>query len=153
VQAQESGTFAPVATTHVISAHPFLLLWEWANIEYERKISPTGSLGAAGSWLTVDDGDTTYRSLAGFYRYYPQGAALSGFYIGGRFGIHHGDGKDDSGHVFGLGIDVGYGWLLGAKRTFYVGLGIGATRLFGGDLDEGSLTLPSIRLLNVGFSF
>jgi hypothetical protein len=59
---------------------------------------------------------------------------------------------DDEGSAFGFGFDVGYSWLLGAERKFYIGLGIGATRLFGGDIDE-SVTLPSIRLLNVGIAF
>lgn len=52
-----------------------------------------------------------------------------------------------------LGVDVGYSWLMGSKRNFYIGIGIGATRLFGGDIEDGSATIPSLRLLNVGFAF
>jgi len=153
VEGQESAMRPPVPHDQVISANPFLLLWEWANVEYERKISPTATWGLAGSWLSLDGGDESYKSLNGFLRYYPQGAALSGFYIGGRMGIHQVSDRDDEGHAFGLGIDVGYSWVMGVKRNFYVGLGIGATRLFGGDIDDGSVTIPSVRLLNVGFAF
>jgi hypothetical protein len=158
-QAQETGSKTPVAQNQVISANPFLLLWEWANVEYERKISPTGTVGVAGSWVSLDDGHETYKSLNGFYRYYPQGAALTGFYLGGRLGFFgvsdddDADAADGDGHAFGFGIDVGYSWLMGANRNFYLGIGIGATRLFAGDLDDDSVTLPTIRLLNVGFAF
>jgi len=157
VQAQVEGTRAPVLHNQVISANPFLLLGEWFNAEYERKIAPTATVGVIGSRVSFDDGDAVYTSLNGFFRYYPQGAALSGFYMGGRLGVHQGsvdDGyEDDEGHTYGLGVDIGYSWLLGESRTFYIGLGIGASRLFGGDLDDGRVVIPSIRLINVGFAF
>ncbi len=63
------------------------------------------------------------------------------------------DNADDEGHVYGLGVDIGYSWLLGAKRNFYIGMGIGATRLFGGDAADERVILPSIRLINVGIAF
>ncbi len=150
---QEAGSRTPVPHDQVLSANPFLFLWEWANVEYERKISPTSTVGVAGSWVSLDDGDESYKSLNGFYRYYPQGAALVGFYLGGRLGFHGVSDEDDEGHAFGLGVDVGYSWLMGANRKFYMGIGIGATRLFGGDIEDGSVTIPSLRLLNVGFAF
>jgi hypothetical protein len=154
VEAQQTGTRDPVPHDHVLSANPFLLLFEWANAEYEHKISSTGTVGLAGSWISLDEGDEDYRSLNAFYRYYPQGAALTGFYFGGHGGIHHvSDIVDEDVTVFGLGIDVGYNWLLGANRNFYIGLGIGATRLFGGDLENESGTIPTIRLLNIGWAF
>ncbi len=154
VEAQEAGTREPVPHDQVLSANPFLILFEWANLEFEQKVSSTGTVGVAGSWISFDEGDEEYRSLNGFYRYYPQGAALTGFYFGGHLGLHHVSEIDDEDvTVFGLGIDVGYNWLLGANRNFYIGLGIGATRLFGGDLDDGSATIPTIRLLNIGWAF
>jgi hypothetical protein len=48
---------------------------------------------------------------------------------------------------------VGYNWLLGANRNFYIGMGIGAIRLFGGDLGDSSETIPTLRLLNIGWAF
>ena len=153
VSAQEEGTKVPVPHNQVISANPFLLLWEWTNVEYERKISDMATVGAAGSWISLDGGDEDYFSLSGFYRYYPQGAALSGFYLGGSAGFYRVSDSDDEGHAYGIGVDIGYSWLFGVKRNFYVSLGFGATRRFGGDIEEGSVTLPSVRLLNIGFAF
>lgn len=152
-EAQDEGTRTPVQHDQVISANPFLLLWEFANVEYERKISPSGTVGVVGSTLSLDDGDARYTSLNGFYRYYSQGAALTGFYLGGRLGFHKGSAEDEDVHAYGLGIDVGYSWLLGSNRNFFIGIGIGATRLFGGDVDEGRVVIPSLRLLNIGFAF
>jgi len=156
-QAQEEGSKNPVAHEQVFSANPFLLLYEWWNVEFERKISPKSTVGIIGSRVLFEDddgdGDITYNSLNGFFRYYPQGAALSGFYFGGRLGIHQGSDEFDEGHAYGLGVDIGYSWLLGSNRNFYIGLGIGASRLFGGDLEEDRVVIPSIRLINVGFAF
>ncbi|MBT8396130.1 MAG: DUF3575 domain-containing protein [Gemmatimonadetes bacterium] len=152
-QAQEEGTRAPVPHNQVVSANPFLILFEWFNGEYERKISPTTTLGVGASRLSLDDGDESYTGLNGFLRYYPQGAALSGFSFGGRLGFHNVSEDDEDGEAFALGVDLGYSWLLGSKRNFYIGLGIGATRLFGGDIDGGRVVIPSIRLINLGFAF
>ena len=153
VEAQQPGTKAPVPHDQVLSANPFLLLWEWTNVEYERKITPTGTVGLAGSWISLDEGDEEYKSLNAFYRYYPQGAALDGFYLGGRAGVHQVSDIDDEGTAFGLGIELGYNWLLGQNRNFYIGLGVGAIRLFGADLEDDSATIPTIRLVNVGWAF
>jgi hypothetical protein len=62
---------------------------------------------------------------------------------------------EESGDFFGFGLDVGYSWLLGAQERFAVSLGAGAVRLFGGDLEDAdvNLTLPTIRLINVGVAF
>lgn len=151
VQAQE-GVREPVPHDHVISANPLILLAGWFNAEYERKLMETLTVGIAGGWLDLDEDD--YTSVNGFLRFYPQGAAFTGFYLGGRAGVHNVDsGENDSNTALGIGVDIGYSWLLGPSRAFYVGLGIGATRLFSGDLGDASATIPSIRLINVGISF
>jgi hypothetical protein len=154
-QAQEAGTRIPVPHEQVLSANPFLLLWEWVNVEYERKMSPTTTWGISGGRIAFDDGEESYNSLHGFLRYYPQGAALSGFSLGGRLGLHHvtDEEDDDSENAFGLGVDIGYSWLLGADRNFYIGIGVGATRLFGGDVGSDRVVIPSVRVLNIGWAF
>lgn len=154
--AQTPGLRAPVPHDQVLSANPFLLLGEWVNIEFERKIGPAGTVGAMGSWLSLDadKGDVDLTSLNFFSRFYPQGAALSGFFLEGRLGVYRGSGVDDSGHAFGFGVHVGYSWLMGATKKFYLSMGVGATRLFGGDMPDGvSPTLPDIRLMKIGVAF
>jgi len=148
----QEGTREPVSHRHVISGNPLILLAGWFNAEYETKLAETMTVGASGGWLDLDNAD--YTSLSAFLRFYPQAAAFTGFYLGSRFGIHNVEEKDhDSTTALGFGVDIGYTWLLGPGRSFYVGLGIGATRLFGGDLHGASTTIPSLRLINVGFAF
>ena len=105
--AQSPGTRVPVANKQVVSANPFLLMAEWANVEYERKASERFTFGGSLSSVGLDDAN--YRNFQG--------------------------------------------WLFGAKRNFALSLGAGATRLFGGDLDEGSVLIPTARLVNIGWSF
>jgi len=79
--------------------------------------------------------------------------AFSGFYIGGSAGVYHVSLASAAGTFFGAGPEIGYSWLLGKKDNIGVSLGIGATRLFGGNLSGVSFTIPNLRLLNVGVAF
>ena len=58
-----------------------------------------------------------------------------------------------SGTFLGAGPDIGYSRLLGAKPNVSIALGIGAMRLFGGDLQGVSFTIPTLRLIDVGIAF
>ena len=143
------GTKLPVSNKQVISANPFLLMAEYVNVEFERKHTETRTFGVSASSFNFSGAD--YRNFQAFYRYYPQGASLTGFYLGGRAGVHRVSDEVDAGNGFGLGFEVGYGWLFGAKRNFAVSVGAGATRIWGAD--GGSAVIPTLRLLNVGWSF
>lgn len=149
--AAQAADLTPSPNKQVISANPFLLMYEWFNVEYARKHKDATAWGASASLLPFDDAD--YGNVAVFYRYYPQGRALEGFYLGGRTGIHRVSAGDASGAFGGVGFELGYDWLLGARKNFHIGMGAGATRLFGGDLEGVSLTVPTFRLVNVGWSF
>ncbi len=149
-QAQE-GVREPVPHEHLISGNPLILLAGWFNAEYERKLAENMTVGIAGGWLDLDEDD--YTSVSGFIRFYPQEAAFTGFYLGGRAGVYDVDDGDDSHAALGIGIDVGFSWLLGPGRSFYVGLGFGAARLISGGLGDASATIPSLRLINVGIAF
>jgi hypothetical protein len=89
-----------------LSANPFGLMLGWWNVEFERKFTPSSTWGVSTSFLRVDGSD--YGSLNGLYRYYPQGAGLSGFFLGGRAGLYHLSDEGDSGSAFGLGFEIGY---------------------------------------------
>lgn len=147
----------------VISTNPILAMFTWWNGELELKVASNSTIGVAGSYITFggdeEDEEEKFISAAAFYRFYPQGDALAGFFFGGRFGYYNVEGWDEedqerkSGDFYGFGIDIGYSWLLGESRRFNLSLGIGAVRLFGGDLEDVALTLPTIRLVNIGVAF
>lgn len=147
----QAQTQVPTPHQHLVSGSPLSLLADWFNGEYERKLTDRTSVGIAGGWLSKGDDD--YTGVTGFLRYYPREAAFAGFYIGGQGGFFRVDDGEKESTPIGLGLDMGYGWLLGPEDSVYLGLGIGATRLFGGDLDHASATIPAIRLINIGIAF
>ena len=147
----EEGTRPPVPHQQVVSANPFGLMLRWWNVEFERKFTPSSTWGVSTSFLAVEDVD--YASVNALYRYYPQGAALGGFFLGGRAGLYHIADEGESGAAFGLGFELGYTWLLGARRNVGLSLGAGLTRLVAGDFLDGPSVLPTVRLLNVGIAF
>ena len=73
----QDGTKAPVGHQQTISAKPFGLIVEWFNVEYERKLTNTATLGVSASTTAWGDVDLTNGSL--FMRYYPQGERLPDF--------------------------------------------------------------------------
>lgn len=145
----------PVPHTNLISGGPLMLLAGWFNAEYETKLSETFTAGAVGGWLDIND--TDYTGINAFLRYYHQGAAFTGFYVGGRAGIYNvkqaGQQGDDSETTLGIGMDVGYGWLLGPSDAFFIGVGIGATGLLGVDIPGAKSLIPAVRLLDIGIAF
>jgi len=150
-RAQDEGTKTPVAHDQVISASPILWMFKWYNVDYERKISSTTTWGLSGSYLPI--GEFTYGRASLLIRYYPQRAALTGFYLGGQTGVYRVGDAIEHAVLYGAGLDLGYGWLLGSKRNVGVSLGFGLSRLFGPDLEGASIVIPNARLLNVGIAF
>lgn len=136
-----------VTSKNVISTNPILDMFTWFNIEYERRIAANGTIGLTTSYLDYDD-DEGFLGVSVFYRFYPQDRAPSGFFFGGRFGGY----SEEKETAFGFGIDIAYSWLLGKPESFSVSLGIGALRLFGGSLDTAE-TVPTLRIINIGFAF
>ena len=152
----------------VISTNPILDMFTWFNAEFEIAMGGNGTIGVSGTYLTFGDADDNdeekYMNGTFFYRYYPT-SSFEGFYFGGRIGYNQITAQyidvdtdvteEETGSFLAAGIDVGYSWLLGEQKKFYVSMGVGAVRLFGGDLehDDITFTLPTIRLINVGFAF
>jgi hypothetical protein len=161
-------TAAELDRKFVISTNPILDMFTWYNAELEIAMGSNGTIGVSGTYLNFGDADDndeeTYMNATFFYRYYPS-SSFEGFYFGGRIGYNQitaqyvdedtDNVEEESGDFLAAGIDVGYSWLLGDTKKFYVSLGIGAVRLFGGDLEnvDVSFTLPTIRLINVGIAF
>ena len=143
---------------NVISANPFLLIATWFNAEYERVATTSSSIGLRISTLTLDvddsltDEEADYYSGRVFWRYYPSGAPGK-FFFGLDAGVTSLEESNETHTVFGGGFELGYNWLLGRRKNFYVSLGAGMDRLFGGDLNDASAVIPTVRIINVGFSF
>ena len=85
--AQESTSGQSAAYNQVMSANPFgLILVPWYNGEYERKATERATIGLSCSRLPWGDGSGFY-SLNMALRYYPNGNAFRGFYLGPRVGV------------------------------------------------------------------
>lgn len=150
VTAQEADKATELPQRNLITANPFGYVFEWYNVEYERAMSPRTTLGFTGS--TASPGNDRLAAGNAIFRFYPQGKAFSGFYLGGRTGAYYIDSLDDNGVFFGAGLEIGYTWLMGSRKNWYLGLGAGVTRIFGGELD-GSGVIPQVRLVNFGYAF
>ncbi len=149
----------------VASTNPFLDMYAWYNGEVELAVSPNSTFGVAATYTTFgdlddEDDEENYTNVGVLFRYYPR-EAFGGFYFGlrgGYYGVSKTDWEteeEETASAFGLGFDLGYSWLLGKDERFYVGLGAGMMRLFGGDLEDLDVTvnLPIIRIINVGIAF
>ncbi len=151
--ARAQGTSTVPPHDDVISANPFLLLFEWFNVEWEHRVADNRTIGVSGTHFSASDVNYTTGSL--LLRVYPQERAPGGFFLGAKAGVHH-VAEDDSFFspdeevAFGFGLDVGYTWMFGSEQDFVLSLGAGVTRLF---TDVGDAFLPSIRLVNVGWAF
>ena len=140
---------AQEAPRQQVSASPFLIMYKYFNVEFERRATDSTTWGVSTSVLPGRNAD--YRNVGGFWHFYPGGHALRGFYIGGRVQVHHASALSASATLGGVGFELGKNWIIG-RRTL-VGIGVGATRLFGGPLAGESLTLPTFRIANVGITF
>ncbi len=156
--AQESGVRAPVEYQQTLSTSPIADILGWINAEYQRKLNETVTVGMSAGTFEIDRDN--YRNAMAFVRYYPQEAALTGFFIGARAGIHRvsfdtfdvEDRRRQSTTTPAIGIDVGHDWLVGRKRNFHIGVGAGAMRLLSDDTLDLVRAYPTVRL-NVGFAF
>jgi Protein of unknown function (DUF3575) len=174
--AQTSAIRPPVPHRQILSTNPFGFLVNWYNAEYERKIAPATTLGVSASHFASLD----HSNAALVVRWYPQRAALDGFYLGARAGAfrfetyeyEYADPQtypaDPSRRTYptyptyhkrtdvhpGVGIEIGYNWLLGPKQNVSLGLGFGLTRILGqSDGYDYLPVLPNPRVVNVGIAF
>jgi hypothetical protein len=140
---------AQEAPKQQISASPFLIMYEYFNVEFERRATTASTWGVSSSF--APGRSVNYRNVGAFWHYYPGGRALQGFYIGGRVQVHRASSVHQAATLGGVGFELGKNWIIG-RRTL-VGVGAGVTRLFGGPLAGESLTLPTFRIANVGIAF
>lgn len=152
--------------SNVLSINPFGFLFSWYNIEYEHAFSSTASWAASAGHISLgdDDDESSYTSAELKLRYYPSAEAPSKFSAGIAFGYSRvtDEDKPEVGEVveneydaLSIGFDLGYSWLLGRTRQFFIGTGIGAKRLFllgEEDEDDETFGYPTLRL-SIGYAF
>lgn len=167
-----TGAALPAPKAQVISVQPITAMFTLYSAEYERALSPTVTLGVGGThWSDgMDEGDDasaglSYTSGDVKLRYYPGASPFQGFSFGVQGGYTRVAGQvtDDEtgervdgsvgGATFGVALD--YNWLLGASRSFYVGLGAGAkAALIDVNVLDGKVVAnyPTARL-SIGYAF
>jgi hypothetical protein len=52
-----------------------------------------------------------------------------------------------------VGFEIGFTYLFGVRQNYALSVGAGVVKLFGGDLENESTTLPTIRVVNLGMAF
>jgi hypothetical protein len=151
---------------NVVSLNPFGFVFAWYNAEFEHAVSSTASWAVSGGYISMgdDDDEKDYTSADLKFRYYPSAEAPSRFSAGITAGYSRVTDEDtpeggpvvrDEFDAFSLGFELGYNWLMGRTRQFYVGTSIGAKRLFplGEDgNDDETYGYPTIRL-GIGYAF
>jgi hypothetical protein len=159
---------------NVFSINPLGVVFEVFSGEYERAVSQQVSLALAGThWgFTTDDdfedeAEVSYTSADFKVRFYPN-QVLRGFSIGALGGLTRlgGEFRDDcesdlpdcsngeSETVGSAGVELDWAWRMGARERFYLGVGVGAKRLFidGDEVDSVPVGYPFLRF-NVGWAF
>jgi uncharacterized protein DUF3575 len=155
--------------SNVLSINPFGFLFEWYNAEFEHAFGSTATWSIGVGHLNFGDDEdndqTSYTSADIKLRYYPSAEAPTKFSAGIAFGYSRvtdedpapggGGGVESKFDALSIGIDLGYSWLLGRTRQFFIGTGIGAKRLFpiGDDSDDDeTFGYPTVRL-SIGYAF
>lgn len=152
---------------NVLSINPFGFLFEWYNLEYERAFNATTSWSAGVGNINIgdddDDQEFDYTSADIRLRYYPSAEAPTKFSAGISFGYSHVTEDDRRAatavqrefDALSVGFDLGYSWLLGRTRQFFIGTGVGAKRLFpviGTNDEDQTYGYPTFRL-SIGYAF
>ena len=158
-RAQTSAPRPTVRQT--LAVNPLALPFGGISAEYERAIGPSGfALGVGGTAnfagrFDLSQSDGEFASIQGKLKYYPAENGLRGFSVGGTAGLAHGRGYGIAPptDVYycapgtscfvptvitrprvtapTLGAVIDYNWLIGRRRRFLVGIGLGARRVLG----------------------
>lgn len=148
--------------TQIVAINPFGLVFSYFYAEYERAFSGNSSIGLSGSYSDISD--LRFLSVDARYRLFPTEKAPAGFSVSATVGFSRVTDTDvdcngstdrgcepfkrhPSGGALTTGIQLDYTWLLGARKGFALGVGLGAKRLhYTGDVPgEARKTVPMAR--------
>jgi hypothetical protein len=163
--ATTAGAQAPAQKSTVLSLQPLTAMFTIYSGEVEQRLAPNVTLGAGGShWSFGDEDKLAYTSWDAKLRYYPEGHALSGFAVGVQGGYTRiserwtdgttGATDEHTGGAPTAGLSLEYNWLLGQNRSFFVGLGAGAKKVFinADEFNDPTFTYPTGRI-SIGYAF
>jgi len=151
----------PIPYRTYIAVNPLGIPFNIASAEVESAVASGVTLGGSASYTALSD--RRYTTFDGKIRYYPSEVVLQGLSIGASVGhsrysnlVNSPTGKIRSGLDYNaVGLLVDYNALLGARKRFVLGTGVGAKRILGDDDRDGlGLTNPlvSVRFV-VGLAF
>ena len=158
-----------------LSVNPIALPFGLFSAEFERAMASGFTFGAGGSYFdgeVLDDdefegGDGRDAWVQAKLKYYPGETALKGFAVGLTLGYQSAEDVVESYAPSGVvtsatvsegaatvGVVLDYNWLIGRRRRFLVGTGIGARRVLKDVNYESPLAqvYPDGRL-QIGFAF
>jgi len=155
----QTPPLVPIPYRTYVAINPLGIPFDIASAEVESGVAEGVTVGGQGSYTHL--GDDRYTTFDAKVRYYPSEVVLQGFALGVSVGRTHFTTRDtdvarrslDFGTV---GLLLDYNWMLGVRRRFIVGTGIGAKRVLANaddraaaDLDHAYLTARFV----VGLAF
>lgn len=146
----------PIPYRTYIAVNPLGIPFNIAAAEIESAVASGITLGGAASYTSLSH--DRYTTFDGKIRYYPSEVVLQGLSIGAsvghsRFSTLVGSPTGDirSGFDYStVGLLVDYNALLGARKRFVIGTGLGAKRILGNNEERDRLGLSN-PLLTVRF--
>lgn len=133
----QSPGLVPIPFRTYVALNPLGIPFDIGSIEVESGVSQGITIGGVGSYSHL--GDDRYTTVDLKFRYYPSEVVLNGFSLGLSVGRTHfstvtnvpvtGSEERTTLDFPTLGVLVDYNWMLGARRRFVVGAGLGAKRV------------------------
>jgi len=146
----------PIPYRTYIAVNPLGIPFNIAAAEVESAVASGITLGGAASYTALSH--DRYTTFDGKIRYYPSEVVLQGLSIGASVGhtrystlVGSPTGDIRSGLDYNtIGLLIDYNALLGARKRFVLGTGVGAKRILGNDDERNRLGLSN-PLLTVRF--
>jgi hypothetical protein len=146
------GTLIEIPYRTYVAIDPLGIPFDIFSAELENAVAPGITLGGAGSYTDLDHDRYTSADLK--FRYYPGEVVLRGFAIGASVGYLHyrrsepldvgtpaGEPTNPTLDAPTIGVLVDYNWLLGTRRRFFLGTGLGAKRILAGEAERQAVDL------------
>ena len=146
-RAQSSSSRIPIPYRTYIAVNPLGIPFNIASAEVESAVASGITLGGSASYTSLRH--DRYTTFDGKIRYYPSEVVLQGLSIGASVGhsrystlVASPTGDIRSGFDYNtVGLLVDYNALLGARKRFVLGTGLGAKRILGSDDERERLGL------------